>query len=253
MELSAGYIITASFRTYFKHFLAIIRYPLIIATMWSLVGAVSIFFLGNDFLNGNHTSEPSWGAMATVLLVAIMAAIASIPLTLGLTRTLYRLYTGAPITTISDEIHTVKPLIWPSIFTSILAGILVLGGTILLIIPGIWLGICYSLVHTAVAIDGHKGMDALRVSKDLVSGRWWRVFWWNLAPGIIIWIVSTLLQFLLLTPTGFFAGVSLEGGYLLSTIMGPVVSLLVFPLAALPAVITYTELKKAGPATASKA
>lgn len=253
MELSASYIISTSFRTYFKHFLTITKYPLIIAIMWGLVGAASVLFLGDDFLGNNATREPSWGAITVVLLAVIMAAIASVPLTLSLTRTLYRLYTGASVPAISEEIHTVKPLIWPSIFTSILAGIIVLGGTILFIIPGIWLGICYSLVHTAVAIDGHKGMAALKTSKDLIRGRWWRVFWWNLAPGLVIWIVSAFLQFILLTPTGFFAGVSLEGGYLLSNLMGPVVSLLIFPLATLPAVIMYTELKKIGPTSNTQA
>ena len=250
MNLSAGFVIAESFRTYFKHFVGVIRYPLIMALLWGMFGIASIAFLGTEFLSaGEDLPDPSWGAIATVVMMLVIVAIASIPLTLAMTRTLYRLYMGQPADTISNEVHAVKHLIWPSIYTSLLAGIIILGGFILLIIPGIWLGLRYSLVHTALAIDGKTGPAALKVSSDLIRGRWWRVFWWSLAAGVVIWIVSTVLQFVVLTPVGFLASMSWEGGWVLSNLLGPVVSLLVFPLGALPAIIIYAELKKIGPAT----
>lgn len=248
MELSARYVISESFRTYFKHFLAIIKYPLIIALLWGMFAAASIAFLGTEFLDSaDEMSNVSGGAIATVVAMLIVVAIASIPLTLSLTRVLYRLYQGQPVDTVTNEVHAVKHLIWPSIYTSLLAGLAILGGIVLLIIPGIWLGVLFSLVSTALAVDGHKGRAALSASSQLVRGRWWHVFWLTLAAGVVVWIVSMILQFALLTPIGFLAPVSWEGSWFLSNLLSPIVSMLIFPLGALPAIIIYAELKKIGP------
>lgn len=248
MNLTAGYVIKETFRTYFGNFLAIIKYPLIIALLWSLFAIASIAFLGTEFLNSEmEIDQVSKGAIATVVAMLLVAAIASIPLTLSLTRVLHRLYQGQPVDTITNEVHAVKHLIWPSIYTSLLAGIAVLGGILLLVIPGIWLGVLFSLVSTALAIDGLTGTAALKASSQLVRGRWWHVFWMSLASGIVVWIITMVLQFIVLTPIGFIASMSWEGGWLLSNLLSPIVSVLIFPLGTLPIIIIYAELKKIGP------
>jgi hypothetical protein len=65
---------------------------------------------------------------------------------------------------------------WTSaIEATILAGLIVTGMTLLLIIPGIIWSMYYSFVTYIVALRNLDGRTALDYSKNLVQGQWWRV------------------------------------------------------------------------------
>ena len=70
----------------------------------------------------------------------------------------------------------ILPRWWASIWTSVLLGLVVLAGFILLIVPGIIWCIGYSFTIEAVALRGLAGQEALKYSKNLVRGQWWYVF-----------------------------------------------------------------------------
>ena len=58
-------------------------------------------------------------------------------------------------------------------------------GFIALIIPGIYISVRLCVVAPAVVVEGHRGMDAMRRSWDLVKDNWWRVLGILLVVGII--------------------------------------------------------------------
>jgi uncharacterized membrane protein len=60
--------------------------------------------------------------------------------------------------------------------TSILGGIIILGLTFLLIIPGVIWSIYYIFIIQIVALRELGGKTALNYSKSLVKGRWWKTF-----------------------------------------------------------------------------
>lgn len=60
---------------------------------------------------------------------------------------------------------------WPVLWVSSLQGLLVLAGLILLVIPGIIWALRYSMLTQAVVLEGKRGMDAFRRSKEMTSGR----------------------------------------------------------------------------------
>lgn len=57
------------------------------------------------------------------------------------------------------------------VWTAVISAVLVIIGLILLIIPGIYLAIMYSLGAFIVVLENKQGMEALRASKALVSKR----------------------------------------------------------------------------------
>ncbi len=57
------------------------------------------------------------------------------------------------------------------VWTAVISAVLVIIGLILLIIPGIYLAIMYSLGAFIVVLENKQGMDALRASKALISKR----------------------------------------------------------------------------------
>ncbi|HWR02099.1 MAG TPA: hypothetical protein VN371_09570 [Chlorobaculum sp.] len=62
-----------------------------------------------------------------------------------------------------------------SIVTMLLAGLIVTGMTLLLVVPGIIWGVYYIFFLMAVSVRGMSGKVALDFSKGLVKGQWWRV------------------------------------------------------------------------------
>lgn len=83
--------------------------------------------------------------------------------------------------TISLAWHKLRPYIW----TSILQGICLLGLFILLIIPGLIFAVFWYFTLYIVVYYGKTGMGAMKESKSIVTGRWWKTLWYMLLIGII--------------------------------------------------------------------
>jgi hypothetical protein len=73
---------------------------------------------------------------------------------------------------------------------SIITGILIVLGLIVLVIPGIILAIIFSLVYPAIMLENTGVIESLSRSRALVSNRWLKTFGLLLVLGIIVAIVS---------------------------------------------------------------
>lgn len=71
--------------------------------------------------------------------------------------------------------------------TSLLAGLIILLGFVLLIVPGIIFTVWYSFASWVVIAEGISGSAALKQSKNYVKDRWWSVAWRLL--GIVLFFV----------------------------------------------------------------
>lgn len=72
------------------------------------------------------------------------------------------------------------------------AGVLL--GTVLLVLPGIWLGISLSLVAPVMAIEERGPLGAIQRSFRLVRGNWWETFGFLLLIGLIGGTASQFVQ-----------------------------------------------------------
>lgn len=86
-----------------------------------------------------------------------------------------------------------KGSIWGYFVVALLAGIATCLGFILLIIPGIIVGVFLSLSTYANVFEGLKGVEALKRSKFYVTGIWFDVFVRAVFIGIVIWIPFVIL------------------------------------------------------------
>ncbi len=100
-----------------------------------------------------------------------------------------------------------------SIGTGILGGLIVMGMTLLLIIPGIiWSGY-YVFIFYVVALREISGKHALDYSKELVKGQWWRVC------GVLLIInILGLLSGLALASPNFFLPENITENFIFSII-----------------------------------
>lgn len=88
---------------------------------------------------------------------------------------------------------------WRFLGTMILLGVITTLAYFLLIIPGIYLTVCWALVAPVVVVEGDYGFAALTRSRELVVGTWWRCA----AIVVLTGIITTLLPLLFATLFAF--------------------------------------------------
>lgn len=82
---------------------------------------------------------------------------------------------------------------WASaVGTKIIAGIIIMGLSLLLIVPGLIWSVYYIFVTFVVALRMKSGSEALKYSKSLVVGRWWKVFGYTIVFGVVTIGVATI-------------------------------------------------------------
>jgi lipid-A-disaccharide synthase-like uncharacterized protein len=77
---------------------------------------------------------------------------------------------------VGDLIRSVEPVFWPLVAASILTGIGVGIGFILLIIPGLILIVIWSVVAPVIVLERPGVFEAFGRSRELVRGNGWNVF-----------------------------------------------------------------------------
>jgi len=116
---------------------------------------------------------------------------------------------------------------------SLLAGFIILGGFLLLVVPGIVLMVWFSLALFVLVAEDLKGMDALLKSKEYIKGKWigvlWRLFF-IVAISLIISFISSFLFIVLKVPFG-------------SKISNFIVGLFLTPLTMTYLFLVYRNLK----------
>lgn len=102
---------------------------------------------------------------------------------------------------------------WPLLITGLLQLLIILGGSLLLILPGIYLAVALAYSPLSIIDRNLKGMEAIKASYRLVKGRWWSVVWRETAAGIIfalgmmivLGLVQSLISLVALGPAGITA------------------------------------------------
>jgi hypothetical protein len=132
---------------------------------------------------------------------------------------------------VGDLVRRVEPVFWPLVAVSILFGLGVAIGFILLIIPGLILLVIWSVVAPVTVLERPGPFAAFGRSRELVRGHGWEVF------GVII------LVFLVVIALSIAAGVLAAGlGSLGRAVVQWAVNAAVAPVTALSASVLYFEL-----------
>jgi len=116
-----------------------------------------------------------------------------------------------------------RPRAMPLMKANLMAYALMLGASILFVIPGWIFAVWFIFTPLAVLFDNHRGMDALMASKNFVKGRFWAVF------------------FRLLAAWGFIGLIQIV------PVVGQLASLWLMPLPYIITILIYQDLKKDAP------
>ena len=139
-----------------------------------------------------------------VLLIAASPALAFIALIVSLVAT--TLFTGMVVELVSDVqdgrrdasagqlLRAVTPVLSKLILVGIVAGIGILIGFILIVIPGLILATLWSVAAPVVVLERPAGLRALGRSRELVRGNGWNVFAVILLLVILVGVVAVALE-----------------------------------------------------------
>ncbi len=239
-----------SWKTYRQHFMALKPYILLLflpTVVLSLSGVLGITL---------SALLPVSDTLVTIVIVLLSLAawIFSIIMSLAVALALKQALETGTVPAWREALHKVAPYLASIIWVWILVGLIVLGGVILLIIPALIFTVWYVFSSYAVLFEGLRGWAALKASKNLVSGRWFAIAWRVFAPGIVfgflIGVGSLLvsLPFLVLEPTTVLAetgpSLTVVGLETLRSLLSALVTAVLSPLATLPVLLLYLEVKK---------
>ncbi len=244
MLISPIQIILESLNLYKKHFKKFVIYALLFAVPTALgIVLALVFILSSDALS------PVAILIGKGIMVLALGII-NIWIGMSLIEFIADVYGGSENSTIRMELKKASRLIVPGVIAALLTGLITLGGLILLIIPGLYLGMLLFFSLHAVVIEGKSPMDALHASKGLVQGRWWQVFWRIFIPallfGVALFIINLItgLPFDLLVKR-FDEGTTLWWIFLVTYgFISYAISALLTPLTTAAPVILYLEMRK---------
>jgi hypothetical protein len=190
-----------------------------------------VSFAAELLLAFSPTMIPLYGLLT--LVSAVLGLFSAIALIIGLSDESLRDWKMA--------YSKAKKHFWPLIWAAILVGIVVIIGFILLIIPGIYLGVLFGFYSFALVLEGKKGWSAAERSKQLVKGYWWAVFGRWIAFAVLVAIVVGILG-------GIIAAFDVQ---VLNAIFSLVIGLVVTPYAMAYSYLVYKSLKSVKGAGAS--
>jgi len=180
--------------------------------------------------------------IVSALLVAASSALAVVALLISLVAS--TLFTGMVVELVADVqdgrrdasvgqlLRAVTPVLGQLILVGIVAGIGIVIGFILVVIPGLILLTIWAVFAPVIVLERPPGLKALGRSRELVRGNGWQVFGVIFALFILVVVLSGVIEA---------AADSASTG--VGIVVRVIVGVLTAPISALAASVLYFELR----------
>jgi len=175
------------------------------------------------------SSSGGWAILAA-LLATVISAVAGLVLTGAITRVTAGTLVGETPDAgqaFSFGFSKIGPILW----VSLIVGLTVLGGFILLIIPGLIFLVMFSVAVPALVVEDVRGTSAMGRSWNLVKTHFWHVVGAYLIAFILAAIVSGII-------TAIF-----PSDWYMQGIAGAIGSIITTPFTALVLMLVYVDLR----------
>jgi hypothetical protein len=158
------------YKTHWRHLLSIS------ATVYAIVALLGLILVG----------LLTWlGA----IIMTVVSIIALFWLQGALVKAVEDVRDGRPDLSVSETFQRVQPQVGAIVVAGILAVLGIVGGLILLIVPGLILLTWWILIIPVIVLEGKRGGEAFGSSRELVRGYGWSVF------GVIVLTILLFLVF----------------------------------------------------------
>lgn len=223
---------------YTKHFNALVPIMLVAGIGMYLQSIFTFFAVDDMAYKAGVGSQGSYavqsGNMGMFAILALIAAVVYIiGMIWGYPALLNRIRKIDEPMSLGQAFTNAKPYIWPFFLTAILVGIFTIIGLILLIIPGIIVGVWLSFALFIVIFENKRGMEAIKASREYVKGYWWpvfgRLFLFGLVYAVVVGIIGSIVSAII--------------DYKLGMLVQNILSLILIPLLVLYQYDVYKNIR----------
>src|SRR5215218_9156321 len=227
-------ILSTAFQLYRRHWrtlLAIAAVVVVPLTLLQYLFGDLVRTQGETTRNGVVVETASW----SVGIAGLVAALAGV--------LMYLVLTGAITRAVAAEVAGEDPSVEQSyrfgfhrlgsvLLVSVLVGLAIVGGLILFIIPGIYIGVRLCVSIKALVVEGRRGTEAMGRSWGLVGGHWWHAFGTLLVAALLVGVVNAVITLPFSATTWFVQAVA-----------AAVATVVTLPYGVLVGVLLYLDLR----------
>lgn len=240
-------IIVESFSLYKNNFKRFFVYMVLTFVPGALI-VILKFLLTNFF--PEHTLGGLGISYLLFLVIALLFGALSFWANIAFIRVISHAHNGKMSESVWTELTHATKVFWPAMGVTILTALAILGGMILLVIPGIIFMLWFAFSYASVTIDNTGVMEGMNESKALVDGRWWKVLWRLLFPTLVFGIVAVIATNIVDIPLEYILKHTARTSSLYATwsllaqLIDSFTTALFTPLTTITMVVLYFELKK---------
>jgi len=133
------------------------------------------------------------GGFFAALLASLIGIVAAFLLQATLVKAVQDIRDGRVDMSIGDTVRAATPYLGPVAGASILAGLAITIGLVLIIVPGLYLITIWAVIVPVIVLEGAGLFDSFGRSHQLVRGRGWHVFGTLVLTWIILLVVNIAL------------------------------------------------------------
>jgi hypothetical protein len=232
--LSVGEILDTSFSLYRRHFGALATVSLV------CTGLPLVLRLFLEAAGGFFANLPL--ALVYLIVLVVLNLVASAATVFIVSES----YLGRPLTA-REALRRATPYMGRILIASLLMALVIGLGFLLMVIPGIILGVGLAVAIPAVVLEtGRSASGALSRSWELTRGSRWRIFGLGLTLFVLLYVpvvaISGLVAWLI--PGGAAAGFGPSStATIVALAIGGVVQLFIYPLFYCVLTVTYYDLR----------
>lgn len=189
---SIGSLLGKSWEAYRKNFAKFMALIVLYSLPWLAIALITTLFKASNYLLENNLT---WLTLINIFLALLMLAglLLGVVIYFSAQAAIFVLIQKEKTKlSISKLFYEGKKYAWDYFVLGILSLILIALWTLLLIIPGFIFMIYYSVAFWVMFVENKKGYAALKRSKQLIKGNWWRVFWRIFSVTFFLWFIFIL-------------------------------------------------------------
>jgi hypothetical protein len=228
MKLQPGAIIGEAWRLYREHWRHFLPIALVVYLILGLVTLLLVLLFG--WVGG--------------VLGGLVGIVGVFWLQGALTEAVADVRDGRADLSLGDTFRRVQPRLWSIAGAGILAGLGIVLGLILFVVPGLILLTWWSLIVPAIVLEGKPAMESFGRSRELVRGNGWNVFGVIVLTLLIVIAISIVVSLILIW---------IPGDAFRSFVQSVVQNTLAYPFMALAWTLVYFALAAPAPDRAAAA
>lgn len=189
-----------------------------------LVGDVSRFQSPDIAQIGDYARLSAYSTLASVLSYALMTSLVAVVAA--------QAYLGEPVD-VGIAVRRMLTRFPTLLLATLVVAALTLVGLLLLLLPAMYVTARYFAVTPAIMLEGRGALGAMVRSSELSRGRKWHVL--N-TLGLVLLIYFVVLVGVAVTS-------SLLGGFIVQALVASIVTILLYPVVAITAVLLYYDAR----------